>query len=309
MNALNAERTAPSLTILPLKRYQRIRNQRQLKKSTLYSRVRALFEGVPMKLMKVVLASTLAGSVAYAVTGPRLDDSIAQLNQEAARVVAPYLNATTKAKITFVKVTTNADRVLEARGNASYSKVGTKNSFAINVSDLSYVYGNGSAPASRLKANVAIDLTKSMTQEQINEIGGSVVAMIESAAKENLRDYGDAVKVVAKVISEKKDAKGNFLSIDGEVVGTVDLSKLPTGKKPEDVAVSKVIVKVGVDAKKGITLDASSISNSKYKGFKPGAPDSLKEILEKFLARDAKVTKQIDDAVRFVEDFANGLVN
>lgn len=251
----------------------------------------------------------LAGSVAYAVTGPRLDDSIAQLNQEAARVVAPYLNAATKAKITFVKVATNADRVLEARGNASYSKVGTKNSFAVNISDLSYVYGNGSAPATRLKANAAIDLTKSMTQDQINEIGGSVVAMIESAAKENLREYGDAVKVVAKVNSEKKDAKGNFLSIDGEVVGTVDLSKLPAGKKPEDVAVSKVVVKVAVDVKKGITLDASSISNAKYKGFKPGAADSLKETLEKFLARDAQVTKKVDDAVRFVEEFANGLVN
>lgn len=261
-----------------------------------------------MKLVKLLSAALLVSGVAFAV-GPRLDDSIRQLNDEADRVVKPFVNDKTKAKITFVKIVTNADRVLEARGTASYSKVGNKNSFTATVSDLSYVYGNGSAPTTKFKANAAIDLTKSMTQDQINEIAPQLVAMVESSAKENLKEFGNAVTVVAKVTEEKKDAKGNYLAMKGEVTGSVDMSKLPAGKTPADVSVTKSTIKIAVNVKTGIDIDSVTLSNPSYKGYAPNSPESLKVLLEKFLGRDPAISKKIDDAVRFVDDFANSLVN
>lgn len=260
-------------------------------------------------MKKLFLSLGLGLAVAAgAVAAPQLDSAVTELNQEIKRLLQPYQNSDTKAALTFRAIKTDAVRALQVKLNGVYRKVGTQNKLEVKVQDVSYDYGNGKAPTTKIKGEIGLDITKVVPQKYLNEIIPGIEEMVQEFAREYARDYGDAAKVVAKVTEKKTDAEGNFVSIKAKVSGKIDLSKLPANVNVEDVLFTDARADVSIDLKKGLKLNVVLVSNPEYKGFDVN-DKGLKESLENLLARDPKELKDIEDLFRGLDNMASHFVN
>ena len=237
-------------------------------------------------------------TAAFASTG-----TVAELNTEIARLLQPFQNEKTVANLIFRDIRTDEVRTLALALNGIYRKAGSQNNLEIRLDDVSYDYGNGAAPITKLHAGIGIDLTKVMPQEQINDLIPSVEQMVQSLAKDATREYGDAVTVTAEVTDKKQDDAGNYVSIKAKLGAVIDLAKLPEGKPSEDVLFTSASAELAISVKDGIDVKLVIVSNPAYKGFRRDQK-GLKETLEQLLARDPKQLAEIQHLFKNIDGFA-----
>lgn len=256
----------------------------------------------PMK--KFFLIPLFAASTALAAaTG-----SVAELNAEILKVLAPFQNEATVAEMNFSKAETNAERALAVAVSALYKKVGTQNTLALDIRNIAYEYGNGTNPTTTIDASVGLDLTKVLSQADLNEIIPNVEETIKQLSGELTSRYGEAITLETKITDRTQDEAGNYTGVKGSIVFSIDFAKLPEGKAKEDIVVKSGSAAIAVNVKTGVSIAATIVSNPEYKGFKSDN-EGLKELLDKFLSRDEAVMGQIDWLFRQLENIANQVVN
>lgn len=249
-------------------------------------------------MKKIVIALGLSLSLCTGVCAA--DSVLDQLNEQVVNILAPFQSETTHAQFTFGKVETDADRALNVALNGIYRKVGWLNIFDFKVDNLSYNYGDGSAPMTIIKGSLGVDFTKLLTQDQINEMVPFAADLVEEFAQlYSNGEYGDAVSVRGVVTSTTTNTDGNYNSLSAIVSAKIDLTKIPEDKSSEDIMLTDSVVYITLNVKTGMTIDAYIISNPAYIGFQE-KQEGLKEILDQLLAGD-------EDTIAEIGEFADGL--
>jgi hypothetical protein len=251
------------------------------------------------KLFALTSASIVLASAAFASIG-----NLQALNAEIATILAPFQNENTVARLSFLTIETNEERALAVSVNGLYSKTGTQNPFAIRLGELAYTYGDGSAPTARLNASVAIDLTKIISQESINQLIPIVESVVQDMSKDVTRKYGNAATVDFRVLEKTQDEAGNYVSIKALLKGQIDLGKLPETMPVDSVLLQSGEAVVTVNVKEGISLEGVMVINPRYKGFQRDQK-GLKETLEQLLARDPQQMEEIRKIFAQIDGFAN----
>lgn len=235
------------------------------------------------------------------------DNVLEQLNSEVASILAPIQNEATSAQLTFDTLETNTEHALKIALNAHYKKEGSQNTLAINLDNLSYNYGDGSAPKTALKGSVGLDFTKLLSQDEINQIIPVASEIIDLLAQDYTEAYGDAVTVQSDITSTSQDGAGNYTALTALLSVKFDFSQLPEDVSSDEIMFTGIVVSFGIDLKNGATLDAFVVSNPDYIGFQ-ATQEGLKEVLDKLLARDAEIIEWIEERALSVDEFASNLV-
>lgn len=256
-----------------------------------------------MKKLMLAPLALLAAGVAVASTL-----AVTELNAEVAKLLAPFQNANTTASVVFSKLETNAERALSGGVAVLFKKVGTQNTLEIAIPELSYDFGNGTAPTTKLNGAIKLDLTKVIPQDQLNEMIPSAEETILGLAQGFAEEYGEAATVEAKVTEKNQDANGNYVSLKGTLSFNLDLAKLPATVKAEDVPVLSGTVLIGLDVNTGAVISAVVVSNPSYKRFQKDNT-GLKEVVDRLLAKDPELLRQIGDALQSIDEFADSFVN
>ncbi len=257
-----------------------------------------------MKKITLALAAGLTlASAAFASVS-----NIQALNEEVARILAPFQNESTVASLNFQNIEVNAERALSLAVNGLYRKAGSANQFEIRADEVSYEYGNGSAPTTRINGSIGIDLTKVLSQETINQLIPGVEELVQDLSKGALKEYGDAATVEARVLEKTQDEAGNYVAIKAFLKVTMDLGKLPETKPAEQVLFQSGEAVLSVNLKQGIGLNATLVSNPRYQGFQRDQK-GLKETLEQLLSRDPKQMAEIQMLFSQIDAFAGRFVN
>jgi hypothetical protein len=260
--------------------------------------------------MKKFILSTACGLALVATTafaGPTLVEAITQLNNTVEKILLPYQDAQTQARIEFKNIQTDTVRALQAKLNAFFFKTGPGNTLTLKIDDLSYDYGNGQTPTTNLEGSFALDITKVLPQSDLNDLIENLEATIKDLTADYIKDYGNAVTITANVTDKTKNANGDYVTVKADLTVAIDLAQLPADKKAEDIPLTFANAKLELDVNKGIFVKAQVVSNPTYKGFQQGEL-GLKEALDLLLAQDPATMQQIQDLVKQINDIATDLV-
>jgi len=234
--------------------------------------------------------------------------AVQALNAEISRILAPFQNEKTVAKLEFQDIRTNETHTLALALNGLYRKFGSQNRLEIRLDNVSYNYGNGTAPTTNVVGGIGIDLTKLMPQEDINLIVPEVESMLQNVAQSYARDYGDAVNISAKVLDKQQDAAGNYVSIKVSLSAKIDLLKLPESMPVQEVLFTGAEATLNVNVTEGIELALTLVSNPFYKGFQRNGK-GLKDSLDELLARDPEQIRQIQSLFKSLDGIADEFVD
>lgn len=255
----------------------------------------------------VSIAAAVSVFATAAVAAPQINTALTELNAEIVRILVPFQNNLTKATLAFSKLETNPERVQAIKMNGLYRKVGDTNKLQIKVDDLSYDYGDGKTPTTKLKGSIRFDFTKAFSQDMINSLVKDADKFITQNAVSYFEEYGEAATVSVTEIENKQDEAGNYVATKGTINGAIDLTKLPEGKAVDSILFTSIKLSLSLDVKKGVAVDAVLVSNPLYKGF--FRDDGLKEEIEKLLAKDPAALKQIQELFSQIDAGAASLVN
>ncbi|OGR85363.1 MAG: hypothetical protein A3J74_02165 [Elusimicrobia bacterium RIFCSPHIGHO2_02_FULL_57_9] len=245
----------------------------------------------------MVLAQVLLLGFSAALSFAGEADRVAALNAEIVTLLAPYNNPVTSAKIVFSKVTVNESRAVELAFSVSLHKKGTKGEASLEIPELRYHFPEaGGEPELVGKLALKFDVLSVVTQEQVNEMGPSADRWVKEFADEYARKYKGAARVDARITHKEVDDKGNLKALGLALEGEIDLAKLPPDRKPEDEVLRAIKIEASGDLK-GVDLTLAAIFNPNAEQFKKDG-EGLKELLEKLLARDPKLMK---DIVKYAE--------
>lgn len=255
------------------------------------------------------IACALAGLFAVtAVAGaPRLDDSLPQLNAAVADLLKPFQTSASSASVEFQTLTTDAINVLTTRVVGGYQRVGKVQTMTVRLAGLTFDYANGQ-PVATISGDMAFNLSRVFQADMINSLVDSAEGMVEDIASNYTKAYGEAAHVKGTMIEKTKDASGNYVSFRASVEFGVDMSKLPSDKKSEDIPLLNGTMFFNVDLHKGIALNGTVNLNPAYKGFH-GQGATLKMAIEKLLNRDADAGKLITTYVQKIDKMAASLVD
>lgn len=248
------------------------------------------------------LALTLVAATVYAGT------NLAGLNQEIAKLLAAYQTKTTEAEILFREIETDQVQTLKFDVRGFYKKVGTTNTFQIELDPIKYNYGNGQSPSFNLSGRVGLDLSKLIPQEDVNQLVPDIENTIVQLAADLAKQYGSAVTVEAKVTEKIQDASGNYTGIKGFLTANFDLNQLPVEISITDVPVKFVRVDIDLALKQGAGLKIQGLMNPAYKGFQQDQA-GLKDYLDRLLKKDPKLLNQLQGYIRQLDGMAEDLVN
>jgi hypothetical protein len=255
-------------------------------------------------MKKLLLIPLFVASTAIAAVA----GNVADLNAEILKILAPFQNENTVAEVKFSKAETNAERALSLAVSALYKKVGTQNTLTVDLNNIAYEYGNGANPTTTVNAFLGLDLTKVLSQEDINQIVPNVEEMINQFKGDLVGQYGDALSIEVKITDRTQDEAGNYTGVKGSLVFAFDFSKLPEGQSKENIVVKSGFANLAVNVKTGLSIEAQVVSNTDYKGFKSDN-EGLKELLDKFLSQDESTMAELVAAFRQLESFADQIVN
>lgn len=256
-------------------------------------------------MKKVFLALGLGFTLAANVFAA--DNTIEQLNSEIVTILAPFQDEATVANLYFNALETNAERALQVAVTGLYRKIGPQNTVALKIDNISYDYGNGLSPTTIVKGSAGVDLSKLMSQEEINRMFDDAAELIEDVVKKNSEEYGDAASIKGIITSTSKDVHGNYTGLTALLTAKIDLSKLPEGMESEDVIATDAALSIALNVKTGLTVEGFVVSNPEFRGFKEDQ-EGLKEFLDKLLARDEEEMQKIQDLFMNLDYIAGGVV-
>lgn len=235
--------------------------------------------------MKRIMLS-LGLSFSLATCAFAADNPVEQLNTQVANILAPLQNNTTVAKIKFDAFESDEERATKVAVKALYRKTGPSNTLALKITNLSYDYGDGSAPTTVIKGGIGINLSKLFTTEELNFLMEDATEVVKNLAADYMDDYGNALSIKSVITSTTKDANGNYTGLTGLISAKIDLSKLTDEDLDvEDIKVTEVVLSLELDVKHGLKINAYIVSNPAYVGFKQGE-EGLKELLQNLIDGD-----------------------
>jgi hypothetical protein len=256
-----------------------------------------------MKITKLALALTgLCAATAFAA-GARLDDQIGDLNAAVADLLEPYQTDVSKAALEFQSLVTDDNNVLSTRLTGAYQRVGKVQTMDVRVDGLTYDFASGS-PIVNVAGSAAFDLTQVFQRDQLNGLVDGAEGLVEDLAGNYTKDYGAAATVKGTMIEKTKDASGNYTAFRASVAFRIDMSKLPEGKKSEDIALLSGVVFFRVDLSRSIDVAGTVMLNPAYKNY-----GALKTELGKLLGRDEDTGKKITQFVEKLDKMAGNLVD
>lgn len=241
-----------------------------------------------MKQLLLLFLALLTTSIAATEISPEVKELNATLDQ----LIAPVRDTNTEARIEFTDIQTDAERALNVSMKAYFKKTGPANFVEFRLDDLSYAYGDGKAPRTTIKAHFGSDLTQILPQEQINRLVPDLEAIAYGMAANALQQYGQAAKISFEVLDRTQNEAGHYVALTAKASVTLDLNLLPQSVKPEGVLFTHVEVEFSADVKKGLTIQATLISNPLSYGFQKDN-EGLKQALDRILARDQIVLSEI----------------
>lgn len=226
-------------------------------------------------------------------------EQIAELNKAVAELLKPYNDNLTKASLAFLRVGTNDKRAVELEVTASVDKKGATADGAIRINQLSYSYPESPDARPETKAKLALELPllKLATQEQINDLAPNADRLLKEFTEQKRREYGAAATVDARITHLDKDAAGNVTGLGLAIDLDMDLSKLPPKKDQKYVYATRVRIALEMTLQ-GLTLAIEVVHNPNANEFQKDKT-GLKELLDGFLAHDAKALKTV---TTFIDD-------
>ena len=235
-------------------------------------------------------------------------DRLLNLNKKVSALLQPLQNPQTTAHMTFFEIEYNAKRVLSLVVNGLFDKSGPYNHAKVDLQNLSYQYGDGSAPTLKAKGSVEMDFTRLLGQDQLNAMLAEVEAMLSGYASNYLKKYGEAATVSVKIHRKAKDANGNYVSIAGDVSVKIDFSKLPESIKAEDVFWTEATINISAHATKGFTFEGRGIG---HPGFKDNSGQELKlrNGLAQLVSLDADALEELVSFFFGINTAADQIVN
>lgn len=258
--------------------------------------------------MTKIFISLLLAAAGFSAGATELTPEVKELNAAVENLIAPLRNETTTARLEFTDVRVNEQRALGLAFNGQFKKIGPVNTFEIRLDNVSYDYGDGTAPTTRIKGFVGSDLTKIFTQEQLNKMIPELENFVASIAAGYVSRYGEAATVKFEVLDRIKDDAGNFTAINAQLYVNIDVSKLPADQKSEDVMVQTVSANLSADVKSGLLVDLTIVSNPAYRAFH-GDELGLKEALQKLLTKNEQELRDIQKFFLDLDQFAARIVN
>lgn len=264
--------------------------------------------GTAMNASKEFFDNTTAKDAAPVVINGS-PEQINALNAVVAEVFRPYNGALQSVKGSISKVAANDKRVTQLSLSFDYSTIRPKGSASLSIKDFSYSYPDAPSakPEFNLDMSAKFKLLNAMTQEQINAIGPIADRMLKSYTEKGTKDYGDAAKVEAKITRTDTDAKGNITGLGLELGVNIDLAKLPSGVDPKAIQVTDLKAKLSIGLN-GVELSAKGVANPDAKEFQKDQR-GLKEALEKLLARDPKLLKDIGNFIEQLQLAADSVTS
>jgi hypothetical protein len=212
------------------------------------------------------------------------DYSIDQLNAQIDSLFSPFLNEVTVAKVTVGTLETNDEHAVKVDLNGFYRKSSSKNMVEVKIGNLSYDYGDGSAPKTVFNGLINFSLSKWLPLAQVNNIFEGALPYVDAAVKDwFLSGYGDAASMRSIVTSTTKDTQGNYSALSALISIKLDLAKLPADQLIEDIIVTEAVFSFTLNANTGLIADAFLVTNPAYKRFNKNEM-GLKELLDGLIA-------------------------
>ena len=233
--------------------------------------------------------------------------SLTELNNRVAQLIAPMQSVTTKINLEFKDIAVDAVRAKSLEAAFSIWKQGPSTDATLALDQVSYQYGDGTAPKTTIKGFIKTDFLKLVSQKDINSLGKSADGFVKDFASEMGSQYGDALTVKANVFDKQLDSSGNFQAFKISVSGTFDFSKLPPSKDKKDIFFQSASAQFSFNLKSA-DFKIALVSNPTYRGF---ASDEagLKDYLNMLLAGDSEMTNQVNTGLAFLNQYAEAFVN
>jgi hypothetical protein len=256
-------------------------------------------------MKKIMLALGLSSLLATGVVAA--NTVLEELNAQITQLLEPFQDENTTAQIAFDAIETDNERTNKVALHGSFSKIGMHNKIAINLNNISYDYGDGTAPTTIVKGDVEFDLTKAIPQDQLNLLIPYALNDLETQVKSYFDSYEDAFSFRGVITSTTKNDQGDYTGLSALIAAKVDLDKLPADKSSNEVMFTDVVVSVSLDLKSGISVDSFMISNPDYKAFDKNDA-GLKELLDQLLAQDPGTMQGVAQLVELVDSLATSLI-
>lgn len=253
----------------------------------------------------ILLVSMVFG---LGMTAIASSSALQELNARILEILTPYNNQTTTAQLVFSDIETNSERALKLALSGVLRKVGSVHTVALTVNHLSYDYGTGAAPTTQFNGGLEVDLTKFLPQSELNDLIPETEKWIEHYAKNLLAEYGESATIKTQITDKQQNANGDYVAISGHINFEIDLNKLPSNKKLQNVEFLSAQVSFHLNLNQGISLDLTVISNPRSQYFQHDQ-DGLKEYLEKLLSNDAAMNESISSSAKALDAFLTDLTN
>lgn len=256
--------------------------------------------------MFTALGATLALTATASVI--KLDERVPELNTVIAEILTPFQTAASKATFSVLALETNEQTMTKLKVTGFYGRVGKAQAMTVNVSDITFKFNDG-APVTRAKGSAAIDLTKLFPAEQIDALVDGAEEMVKDMAGNFTKEYGDAVTLDVRVIEKIKGADEHYESFKAFLGVKIDLSKLPEGKKAEDIPLTEAAVSINIALGSGLSLNGQVVHNPGWKGWAADSAMNPKAAIEKLLSRDVDAKNKIEAVLKKVDAMAGTLVD
>lgn len=251
-----------------------------------------------MKNLKYLLVSLLV--MPLAIAAPKVL-KVAEVNQAIDELLQPLRNEKTIVNLSFDELKLSEKYTESVKITAEAVKVGTYNILRFDLPELSYKR-NAGRPVVRGEAKLNLNFVKAFGQKMINDLGPSAHEIVADFVKEYSKDYGQAVKLDAKVTQEVYDANKNLTGLVVRLKASVDMTKLPASMPEREVPLTKLDV-VFTATPNRLYIKGMAIMNPTYRGYDKDE-QGMKEYLEKILAKDAATLKDISSLAEIVNTFA-----
>lgn len=249
---------------------------------------------------------TLAlGLGAILIAGTCVANPVEQINTNIANALTPIQNENTIAQITFKDLKTNTTRLEHASLHALFSKIGPKNTFKINLNDLSYNDGDEETFVS-MDGSLDFDFSKVFPKRERERLVSTISDTFFDHSKSMVGYRNSDASIKRHISSYTKDEKGHYTSINAIIIARSNLDKLSDEEK-NYIPASEIIISYSINLKTGLKINAFMGINKDSRAYDSlGA--NLLAFVDIFVDGDERALRELRNAVSGIDAFASELV-
>jgi hypothetical protein len=240
-------------------------------------------------------------ALSFVLTTQAFAGHLTKLNNELVGVLNQYQDQNTQVSLTFKKIKTDETRALDVQLAMDFKKSGVGNTVDLNLNNVEYKYGDGSAPTTLFDTAIGLNLTKIFPQADLNGMIPQFADLLKQEASQLGALYGTAIQIDVNVTDATPDAQGNYKTLKAEISAKIDMDKLPQSIEANTVMFTSAHVNLDLDVATGVKLSGNLVSNPKYVDFQTDQL-GLKGLLDKLVACDSKTLQQVSHEVSELND-------